>query len=342
MTDSRSSLQFLAVGWFSTVMGLSGLALAWHRGAAQLGEPAIAVSVALAILAAVVFATLLAATAVRARRHPLALREDLQHPVRHAFVAAVPISALLLVTLWVSLVGASPLVEAFWWLASLAQLAVTLWVLTRWWKGSQPGGLVWASITPALIVPIVGNILVPLAGVPLGHLSSSAAQFGIGLLFWPVVLILLLVRIAVAGLWPERMMPTIFIAIAPPAVIGMDALQFGAPPLVAWGAWGIALFFLLWGLTQARRIAALEFGVAHWAMSFPLAAFTALTLRLAAPENGGGPVMGVLALFALAATSVVVLGLVLGTVRGLRQGRLLVPEPAATAPQPAASGGQSR
>ena len=342
MNASRSPLQFLILGWFSIVMGLSGLALAWHRAAGQLGEPAVAVAVALAILAATVFATLLVSTLARARRHPQALFEDLRHPVRHAFVATVPISALLLATLWVALVGPGPIVEAAWWLASLAQLAVTLWVLARWWMGNQPGGLAWTSVTPALIVPVVGNVLVPLAGVPLGHLSSSAAQFGIGLMFWPVVLILIVVRLAVAGPWPEKLMPTIFITVAPPAVVGLVALQFGAPPLLAWGAWGIALFCLAWALTQARRIVALEFGVAHWAMSFPLAAFTALSLRLAAPENGGGTPMALLSLFALAATSVVVTGLALGTVRGLRQGRLLVPEGPPPAAQALATGGQSR
>ena len=205
-------------------------------------------------------------------------------------------------------------------------------------------GLAWASLTPAPVVPIVGNVLVPLAGVPLGYPAASAAQAGIGLLFWPIVLVLLLVRIAQAGLWPEKLMPTVFIMVAPPAVLGLDALQFGAPPLLAWSAWGMALFFLLWALTQARRIVALEFGITHWAVSFPLAAFTALTLRLADPANGGGPAMALLALLALvalAATSVVIAGLVLGTVRGLRQQRLLIPELPAVA-QVVASGGESR
>lgn len=341
MAAPGSPLRFLALGWFSIVMGLSGLAFAWHRAAAQLGEPALAVSVALAILAGAVYATLLGLTALRARRHPQALLEDLAHPVRHVFVATVPISALLLVGLWVALVGPGPIVRAVWGLASLAQLAVTLWVLARWWRGNQPGGLAWPSLTPALIVPIVGNVLVPLSGVPLGHAAASAAQAGIGLLFWPIVLVLLLVRIAQAGIWPEKLMPTVFITVAPPAVLGLDALQFGAPPLLAWAAWGMALFFLLWAATQARRIVALEFGITHWAVSFPLAAFTALSLRLADPVNGGGPGMALLSLFALAATSVVIAGLVLGTVRGLRQRRLLIPEQLLVA-QAVASGGQSR
>ena len=67
----------------------------------------------------------------------------------------------------------------------------TAWVLARCWKGAQQGGLQWARATPALFITVVGNGLVPLAGVPLGQPEWSAAQFGIGLLFWPVVTVLL-------------------------------------------------------------------------------------------------------------------------------------------------------
>jgi tellurite resistance protein len=39
--------------------------------------------------------------------------------------------------------------------------------------------------------------------VPLGQPEWAAAQFGIGLLFWPVVLVLLLVRLAHQGIWHQ-------------------------------------------------------------------------------------------------------------------------------------------
>ena len=52
-------------------------------------------------------------------------------------------------------------------------------------------------------------MLVPLAGVPLGLVEWSAAQFGLGLLFWPVLLVLLVVRMAVEdiGLGDPRALP---------------------------------------------------------------------------------------------------------------------------------------
>lgn len=323
--------------WFALVMGLSGLALAWHRAVPLMGEAAGAVAWAVAALDAAVALALLAVFVLRLRRHPEAWAEDRRHPVRHPFVAALPVSLMLLATVAVALWGPSAPARAAWWLGSLAQLGVTVWVLARWWRGGpaadKAAGLQWPGITPVLFIPVVGNVLAPLAGVPLGHEAWAAAQFGVGVLFWPVVLVLLGVRVAVQGLWPERLRPSVFIVIAPPAVVGLGLLQFGAPVLLAWACWGAALFALLWAGTQLKAIAALPFALPHWAMSFPLAAFAALSLRLATP----GTAFSLLALALLALASLVIAALLLATLRGLRDGSLTAPETVASiqAVQPA-------
>lgn len=325
MATTPPALKFLSPAWFSIVMGLCGLSLAWRRAAPLMGDLASGIAIVLGGLAALVLAVLLVASVLRLQRHPEAWRDDLAHPVRHTFVATVPVSLILLATVAVGLFGPHPAARALWWIGSLGQLGVTLWVMGRWWRGPQTGGLPWQAVTPALIIPVVGNVLVPLAGVELGHVPWSAAQFGIGVLFWPLVLALLVVRIAVQGLWQERLMPSVFILVAPPAVIGLSALQLGAPVLVGWMCWGMALFCGLWAATLLRRIVAQAFTVAHWGLSFPMAAFAGLTLQLAGTD---GP-MAVLAPVLLALTSLIVLGLGMGTVRGLLQGTLLAPEPVA-------------
>lgn len=333
MTKPPQRLKYLFPGWYALVMGLCGLALAWHRAEPLMGEMAGAAALVIGLLAASVFVVLAVATVLRGQRHPEAWAEDRRHPVRHTFIATLPVALLLLATVAVAVAGPGRAVALLWWAGCIAQLWVTLWVLGRWWLGkaggpgtaAAGGGLAWAGVTPALFIPIVGNVLVPLAGVPLGHGDWAAAQFGIGLLFWPVVLVLLVIRLANQGLWPERLLPTGFIVIAPPAVVGLSALQLGAPLLLGWMLWGMALFSFLWVGLLARRIAALPFGLPHWGMSFPLAALAALTLRLATP----GGLLAVLGPVLLALATLVVVALVLGTVRGLRDGSLLAPEPVA-------------
>jgi tellurite resistance protein len=333
MASNPTPLKYLFPGWYAIVMGLAGLSLAFHRAVPLMGELAGAVALVVGAIAAAVFAVLAVATVLRGQRYPEAWAEDRKHPVRHSFIATLPIAVLLLATVAVASGLRGPVTEGLWWIGALGQLFVTVWVLARWFRGNGPGGLQWASLTPALFIPIVGNVLVPLAGVPLGQLAWSAAQFGIGLLFWPVVMILLLVRVLTQGMWPERLLPASFIFIAPPAVVGLSALQFGAPPLVGWALWGMALFSFLWVATLAGRISNMPFGLPHWGMSFPLAALAALTLRVA--PTGPVAMFGV-ALLALAALLIAALSL--ATVRGLRDGSLLAPEPVAPIVPAATSG----
>lgn len=343
MARHPQALKFLWPGWYAIVMGLCGLALAWQRAVPLMGEAATGVALVAGAAAAAVFAVLAVATVLRVRRHPDAWAEDRRHPVRHSFIATLPASVLLLATVAVALFGPSGPVRALWGLGAVAQLGVTLWVVGRWWGPVAAGrGLPWAAVTPAMLIPIVGNVLVPLAGVPLGHAGWSAAQLGVGAMFWPVVLALLLVRVAQQGLWPERLLPATLILIAPPSVLGLSLLQFGASPLLAWALWGMGLFGLLWVAPLAPRIRDAGFGLAHWGMSFPLAALASLTLQLATP----GSALAVLGPLLLALVSLLVLGLLAATWRGLREGTLLAPEPvamiaAAPAP-PSPQTGQSR
>jgi tellurite resistance protein len=336
--SSPTPLKFLMPGYFAVVMGLSGLTLAWHRAQGLLGEMATGIALVLGLLSALVFLVLLVASWLRWQRYPAALAEDLRHPVRHAFVAALPVSVLLLATVGVALGGSGgplgPVWNGLWWLGSLGQLWATLWVLGRWLApaaAAQPGATggpqLWPSVTPVLLIPVVGNVVVPLAGLPLGHSTWSALQFGIGAFLWPVVLALILARRLAHSPLPERVLPAWFITVAPPAVIGVVALQMEAPLAVAQALWGVSLFFMLWVLPLVRRIATQAFAVPFWAFSFPLAAFTVLTLRLA--ETGAGAAFQTAGVLMLAISSIVILWLSFATVRGLRDGSLLAPEPVA-------------
>lgn len=333
--SSPTPLKFLMPGWFATVMGLCGLSLAWASARPAMGDMATGLALVLGALALLVALVLGFASGVRVARHPMALAEDLRHPVRHAFVAAVPVSLLLLATVGVGFTGPEGwpglLARALWWLGSLTQGWATLWVLGRWLAPATPGagaGSLWPSVTPVLLIAVVGNVLAPLAGLPLGHAAWAWAQFGVGALLWPVVLALLLARRLAHSPLPERLQASWFITLAPPSVIGLVLLQAGAPSPVVLACWGVALFTALWLLPLVRRLAAQAFGLPFWSLSFPLAAFTSLTLRLGDPSSGGA--WGLAGTLLLAISSITVVWLGFATVRGLRDGSLLAPEPVAT------------
>ena len=89
----------------------------------------------------------------------------------------------------------------------------------------------------------------------------------------------------------------------------------------------VALLMLLWCAPLMRRILAQPFAVGFWSLGFPLAAFAALSLRLAFMN----PAVQMVAVVALALASLVVLWLALASWKNWRQGTLLAPEPSPVA-----------
>jgi tellurite resistance protein len=124
------------------------------------------------------------------------------------------------------------------------------------------------------------------------------------------------------GLWPQRLLPTTFIMIAPPSVLALSGQALGAPALVVHMLAGVALFFSLLSFTVLRRCLQQPFGMPFWALSFPLAASAALGLHLS-PEPGLAQWLA--GLWLLVVTGVIGT-LLLVTLRGLMQGQLLQPE----------------
>lgn len=314
------SLQHLGLIWFVLVMGLSGLTLAWAQASAVLGDTAGGVARVLGGSAAALFAVLLLLSAWRLLRWPNSLRLEWMHPVRYVFAATVPVSLILLATVAVVLTGESAAWDLLWQVGATAQGLLTVAVLWRWLRMPLAR---WMGVTPALLVPVVGNVLVPLAGVRLGHADWAWLQAATGAALWPVVLALLVLRVRRLGLWPDRMRPSVFVLVAPPSVIGLDLMvwQVGLVPAVL--CWALALGCLGWALTQLPRCFDQPFGMPMWSLSFPMAAFASLTLRLAA----AGALPGWVGLIALALASVVIAALLRWTWWGLRSGDLLQPEP---------------
>lgn len=333
MTHERpwgAATEHVGFAWFAMVMGLCGLSLAWARAADFGGTWALQVSAGLGCLAGGVFALLLWAKLWRCWRYPAAVLADVRHPLRHVFVAALPSSLVLLATVAVVHGGYSLWADALWMLGAAGLFLTTVGVMWRWLQPGMTTDQFWQGITPALFIPVVGNVLPALAGVTLGHPVWAAAQYGLAAVLWPVALTLLLVRIGVVGLWPPRLLPTTFITIAPPSVLALSGQQLGAPEPVLHMLWGLALFFTLLSLTVLKRCWQQPFGMPFWGMSFPLAALAALSVHLASRQG-----VGQAAAWAwLMVVSLVILALLLATLRDWVQGRLCLPEPAAPVPMP--------
>jgi tellurite resistance protein len=167
-------------------------------------------------------------------------------------------------------------------------------------------------LNPAWFIPVVGNILIPIAGVVHAPVEISWFFFSIGLMFWPVLLSIIFYRVIFHGSLPERLMPTLFILIAPPAVGFLSYLKLtGEVDAFAHVLYHGALFFTLLLFTQLRLFTRLRFFLSWWAYSFPLTAITVATLAMF--EHTGGMLFLRLSGILLGISTVVIAGLLIRT-----------------------------
>lgn len=268
-------LKYFPVSFFAMVMGLAGLAIAWHRAEVVYAMP-LRMSEALLVLAALSFAALLALYLNKIWRHREAVAQELAHPIQLNFFPTVSISLLLLAI--ASLPYSLGVAGVLWVLGTNLHLLLTLYVMGVWVHHQQ---FEIHHINPAWFIPVVGNVLVPIAGVPLGFAEVSWFFFSFGILFWLVLLAIIFYRVFFHHPLPEKLMPTFFILIAPPAV-GFLAYLSLTGSLDAFGRmlYYSGLFLTLLLATQVGRFVHIEFYLSWWAYSFPLAAITIATLAM--------------------------------------------------------------
>ncbi len=115
-------------------------------------------------------------------------------------------------------------------------------------------------LNPAWFIPAVGNVLVPVAGVQLGFIEISWFFFSIGMLFWVILLTIIFNRIMFHNPMQDKLIPTLFILIAPPAV-GFIAYMKLAGELDAFARilYFAGLFLTMLMLIQVKRFAKLQF-----------------------------------------------------------------------------------
>lgn len=313
------ALEHYPVTFFAVVMGMCGLVLALHAGEAAYGIGSRASGLALAVTA-LCFGAVSLGYGMKAIRYPGAVRTEWGHPVRLAFFPAISISLLLLGT---AALGRSPVIaEVLWLIGMVAQGGLTVAVVSGWIgpRGFQPGHL-----SPAWFIPAVGNVIVPIAGVPLGYVETSWYFMAVGLIFWIVLLTLVMQRLIFHEPLPGRLQPTLAILIAPPAVAVVAWFRLtGEIDAVARLLMNGACLFALIVAVQMPRILRQPFALSFWALSFPVAALSIAAFVYA--EATGSAAHLFLGSGGLGLLMVIVAALWVRTIRAMMAGEICRPE----------------
>ncbi len=270
MKESR--LQYFPISYFSVVMGLVGLTLSTQKAEAVLQVESV-ISTGLLIVSSVVFLLIAVMYSAKLIKYPNAVKEEFNNPVRLSFFPTVTISILLLSTASLEL---TPQLSFYLWaLGAAAHLGATIIILSQW---------IWQTrfeihhFSPAWFIPIVGNILVPIAGTAHGYSGVSWFFFSIGIVFWILMFTIFLYRIVFHKSLHEKLLPTFFILIAPPSLAFISYVKLtGGLDQFGLILYNFALFLVIFLAFQIRVFSKTKFYLSAWAYSFPIASFVVAT-----------------------------------------------------------------
>ena len=316
--SGRPMLDYLPVGLFGSVMGLTGLSVAWRLAQARYGLPGWVAPV-IAAVAVLAFAALLAGYGIKLATAPDAVWAEFRHPIAGNLFGTALISLLLLPI--VVAPHARLLAQALWIAGAAGMILFAWFIVSRWMSDRQRV----AHATPAWIVPVVGLLDVPLAppslGLPPMH-GLMVFALAVGLFFAVPLFTLVFSRLVFESPLPNALRPSLLILVAPFAV-GYSAytVTVGQADMFVEALYMLTLFVLAVVLGQLRHLpACCPFRVSWWAVSFPLAASSIAALRFAAAQPG--LVTDAIALLLLAVATVVIAALLCRTALGLFKGEL--------------------
>lgn len=273
--EKERGLRYFPIALFASVMGLAGttFAIKQYEGMYSLNN------VVSTIVFSVTIAMFLIVTGIflyRLIRYPNDIKEELNHPVKTNFFGAIAISFLMLGLVFYDMNETISFV--LWLIGALIQLFLTLFLLTDlMWKQT----LKIEQFNPVWFIPIVGNIVVPLAGVYHVGVEINIFYFSLGIIFSIIYFTLFMNRMFFKGPLPNMLRPTVFILLAPPAIGFMSYVKiFGEANAFAFILYGFAFYLGLLFLFQIKYYLKVPFFVSWWAMLFPTAAVTNATFLM--------------------------------------------------------------
>lgn len=275
ISEAQLRLRNFPISFFAMILGMAGTTIAFQRAEHILSLP-FAVSGIILIIALTCFAIVAALYTAKAIRFPAAVRQEFTNPIKINFFPTISISLLLFSVAFLEI---SPVVSRYLWIVgTIAHALFTVGILSVWMQHSM---FQIQHSNPSWFIPVVGNMIIPVAGIEHAPSEISWFFFSIGIIFWIALFTIFLNRIIFHAPLADRLLPTLFIMIAPPAIgfiayvklMGHDVSGFGLDGFArTLYYFGLFLFILL--MVQYRQFARIQFYLSWWAYSFPVAALT--------------------------------------------------------------------
>lgn len=317
-SKTTGSIRNLPVNLFASVMGLSGLAMAWRLAHVSLGAPA-AIGEAVAAFAVAAFVLVTFGYLLKAVKHWQAVHAEFHHPVAGNFFGTVVISLLLLSA--IAAPYSSMVANGLWILGVAVTFALSFVVVSRLLKGQVDA----SHAVPAWLIPGVATLDIAVTGgqMPMAWASELSLVAGaVGSVLALVLSVMIISRLVHRDPLPSAMTPSLMILVAPFAVgfLAYSSIVGGIDRFAAL----LFYFGLFMFIVVSPRVfrPSIKFTPAWWAIGFPMAALANAALKYA--EFQASAPLWVLAAVLLGALSLALAVLTVRTLWLALDGRLLV------------------
>lgn len=262
-------IAFFPMSFYSVVMGLLGLVIATQKST-EIFHLNNIYSIVLLIFVSVIFCVISIVLLNKIFLYTKEIVKDFLHPVKISFFPTFSVSLLLFA---IALLSIHPLLSnVFWLIGTITHLLFTFVVISQWLTKSH---YKIEHLSPAWFIPVVGNLLVPVAGVIFAHEELLWFFFSIGIVFWLILMTIVVYRIFFHEPLSQKMTPTLFILIAPPSIGFISYFKLTHQiDNFSRIMYYFSLFMALLLIANIRMFFSKKFYLSQWAFTFPLAAIS--------------------------------------------------------------------
>ncbi len=261
------------ISFFAIILGMSGFALAFQRAEKILGL-SFPISNYLLWITGILFGFVLLLYLIKVIFFTDEFKKEFNHPIKLNFFPLIAKIFLVNSVIFISL--NKSVSKYIWIIGTILQLFFSLIIISSWLNHSK---YEIHHLNPAWFIPIVGFVIVPIAGIEYFNYEISWFFFSIGILFWIVLFAIILNRVIFHHPIADKLIPTFFILFAPPSIAFISYVKLtGHLDPFAKILYYFSLFMFILVMLQFKKFAKLNFYLSWWAYSFPMAAITIATI----------------------------------------------------------------
>lgn len=265
---TKLRLKNFPISFFAPILGLAGFSLGMQKTESLFSLPS---SITIATLSVTIFLFVFISLLyfLKILFFSKEVKKEYQHPIKINFF---PLFSKIFLVLSIIFLDISMVTSKWLWLIGLIINAIFSISILGEWISREHFKI--KHMSPAWFIPVVGNLIVPIAGVQ--HMNSEISWFffAIGITWMAILTTIIIYRLVFHEPLMQKLLPTLFILFAAPAIAFISYYKLtGDFDSFAHILYYFATFLFILIISKWRLFLKIDFYLSWWAYTFPLAAF---------------------------------------------------------------------